>query len=168
MHPQQRNEKILTAYAKEDTPMFQTIIFAYDGSAECRDAFEEGIVLASRFQARCFLLAVIPPLPATYAEGPVSDELLAGDRAAVQAILDEGVSRMRQAGIEATGHLQTDEEPAKAIGAFAANVSADLIIVGHHRRTAIQRWWHGSVGHALLDHVPCSVFVSMPKGSSPR
>ncbi len=143
--------------------MFKTIVFAYDGSAKCRDAFEEGITLASRFQARCYLLAVIPPPPAiALADGPLSDELLEPDRAALHAILEEGIRRMRQVGIQATGHLQIDEAPAKAIGAFAGEVGADLIIVGHHRRSTLERWWYGSVGHALLDHVPCSVFVSMP------
>ncbi|HEY0721215.1 MAG TPA: universal stress protein [Gammaproteobacteria bacterium] len=144
--------------------MFQNIVFAYDGSAECRDAFEEGIALASRFQARCFLLAVISPPPAlSLAEGHINDELLQPDRDTLHAILDEDIARLRQAGIAATGHLKTDEAPAKAIGAFATEVGADLIIIGHHRRATLARWWHGSVGHALLDHVPCSVFVSMPR-----
>lgn len=143
--------------------MFKTIVFAYDGSVECRDAFDEGVALASRFQARCFLLAVIPPVPAiARAEDPVGENLLEKDGSSLGAILDEGVTRMKQAGIDATGYLRSDEEPARAIGAFAAEVGADLIIVGHHRRTALERWWHGSLGHALLDHVPCSVFVSMP------
>lgn len=147
--------------------MFQTIVFAYDGSAECRNALEEGITLASRFQARCFLLAVIPEPPVlALAEGPLGSEVLEGEQAALQAILEEGIARMHEAGIAATGHLQTDAAPAQAIGAFAAEVGADLIIVGHHRRSTLQRWWYGSVGHALLDHVPCSIFVSMPKSSS--
>jgi nucleotide-binding universal stress UspA family protein len=38
--------------------MFQTIVLAYDGSAECRDALTDGIALATRFDARCHLLAV--------------------------------------------------------------------------------------------------------------
>ena len=42
--------------------MFQTIVLAYDGSAECRDALADGIALATRFNARCHLLAVLPPM----------------------------------------------------------------------------------------------------------
>jgi len=64
--------------------MFQTIIFAYDGSAECQDALEEGIALASRFNARCHLLAVIPPPPAmALANGPLPGEYIEEQQARV-------------------------------------------------------------------------------------
>ena len=143
--------------------MFQTIVFAYDGSAECRDAYEEGIELASRFHARCYVLAVIRPQPEiSFVEGRVSDEVLEQDRSELIAILKEGVRRMRQAGIDAAGHIQIDEEPTQAISAFATEKDADLIIIGHQRRSTLKGWWHGSVGHSLLDHAPCSVLVSMP------
>lgn len=146
--------------------MFQTIVFAYDGSAECRDAFAEGIELASRFQARCYLLAVFRPQPEiSFVEGPVSEEVLEQDRAELIVTLKGAIARMRQAGIDAASYIQIDEEPAKAIAAFAAEKGADLIIIGHHPHPALSRWWHDSVGHSLLDHVPCSVFVSMPKRS---
>lgn len=146
--------------------MFQTIVFAYDGSAECRDALDEGIELACRFQARCYLLAVFRPQPEiSFVEGPVSEEVLEQERTELIITLKGAVARMRQAGIDAASYIQIDEEPAKAIGAFATEKEADLIIIGHHPLPALSRWWHDSVGHALLDHVPCSVFVSMPKRS---
>lgn len=67
--------------------MFQTIVFAYDGSAECRDALEEGIALASRFNASCHLLAVVPPLsPYFLAAGPLSEDLSEKDRAYISIV----------------------------------------------------------------------------------
>lgn len=145
--------------------MFQTIIFAYDGSAECQAALEEGIALASRFNARCHLLAVIPPPPAmALANGPLPGEYIEEQQARVNAILETGLARLRQAGVEATGILRTDESSVEAIGAVAHETGADLVVVGHHQRSALDRWWRGSVGHSLLDHLPCSLLVSMPGG----
>jgi Universal stress protein UspA and related nucleotide-binding proteins len=144
--------------------MYRTIVFAYDGSAECRDALAGGIVLASRFNARCYLLAAVQPLtPLALSAVPLPEELMAEELARLTSVLDEGVERLRQAGLEATGSLKMGDTPAETIGAFAGIVDADLVIVGHHRRSAIKRWWHGSVGHFLLDHVPCSLLVSMPR-----
>jgi nucleotide-binding universal stress UspA family protein len=77
------------------------------------------------------------------------------------AILENGLARLRQAGLEATGVMRVWEEPAQAIGAFAREVGADLVIVGHHQRSAFSRWWRGSVGHSLLDQLPCSLLISM-------
>ncbi|MHB1180407.1 MAG: universal stress protein [Sulfuricella sp.] len=147
--------------------MFQTIVFAYDGSAECRDALEEGIALANRFNARCHLLAVIPPPPSmALVDGPLPGELIEDEQSRVSAILEEGLARLRRAGVEATGILRTDESPVEAIAAVARETGADLVVIGHHRRSALNRWWRGSVGHSLLDHLPCSLFVSMPHSAS--
>src|SRR5512142_3246967 len=143
--------------------MFDTIVFAYDGSAECQEALAEGIALASRFEARCYLLAVVPaPSALALAEGPIPTELVERDESEVMEILQKGVERLRRAGIDAYGHLASDESPARAIGDYAREVKANLVIVGHHQRSAVKRWWYGSVGHSLLDHLPCSLLVSMP------
>jgi nucleotide-binding universal stress UspA family protein len=139
--------------------MFQNIVFAYDGSVESRDALAEGIALARHFDARCHLLAVVSlPPSAVLAAGALPLET---DEAFFRTILEEGVSRLRQAGVEATGSLRTWEEPAGAIVAFARETGADLVVIGHHRRSAFDRFWHGSVGHSILDQLPCSLFISM-------
>lgn len=149
--------------------MFQTVVFAYDGSAECRDALEEGVALASRFNARCHLLAVIPPLPPlALAAGPLLEGVQTGEQSRISAILEDGLARLRQAGLEAEGILRMDESPIEAIAAVALETEADLVVIGHHRRQAFDRWWRGSLGHSLLDHLPCSLFVSMPGGATKK
>jgi len=147
--------------------MFQTIVFAYDGSPECRDALKEGIELAGRLNARCHLLAVVPPPPAlAMAAGPLPDDYVENAQAGIRDVLEEGLALLRQAGLDADGSVKFWEEPAEAIGLFASEIGADLVVVGHHRRSAIDRWWHGSIGHTLLDRLPCSLFVSMPRAAA--
>ena len=100
--------------------MFQTIVLTYDGSTECRDALADGIALATRFNARCHLLAVLPPMNSmAIASGYIPEGLLDSDQAHYNGILEEGVSRLRQAGVQATGTLKTWVDPSQAIGAFA-------------------------------------------------
>lgn len=143
--------------------MFQNIVFAYDGSTECWEALDEGIALASRFNARCHLLAIVPPPPPmALAVGPLPAGWLKEEQSRVSAILEQGLASLRQVGMDATGSLRIWEEPSEAIGAFAREIGADLIVIGHHRRSAFERWWRGSVGHSLLDHLSCSLFISMP------
>lgn len=149
--------------------MFQTIVFAYDGSPECRDALREGIELASRLNARCHLLAVVPAPPAlALAAGPLPDSYMENAQADIDKVLEEGLVLLREAGFDAVGSVKIWEEPAEAIGQFASEVGADFVVVGHRRRSAIDRWWHGSVGHTLLDRLPCSLFVSMSRSAANR
>lgn len=79
----------------------------------------------------------------------------------LRAILDDGLARLRQVGLDATGLLRVWEEPNGAIGAFAREIDADLVVIGHHQRSAFSRWWRGSVSHSLLDQLSCSLLVSM-------
>ncbi len=137
--------------------MFQTIAFAYDGSPECRDALREGIELASRLNARCHLLAA----------GPLPDGYMQSAQADIDKVLEEGLALFREAGLDAVGSVRW-EEPAEAIGLFASEVGADFVVVGHHRRSTIDRWWHGSVSHSLVDQLPCSLFISMPRAAANR
>jgi nucleotide-binding universal stress UspA family protein len=149
--------------------MFRTIVFAYDGSAEGWDALNEGIELASRFDAVLHLLAVVPPLPPmALSAGPLPDDLIDSRQAVVNDVLATGLALLRRAGLEAVGTTKMWTDPAEAIGAYAREVDADLVIVGHHRRSALDRWWHGSTGHSLLDRLPCSLFVSMPRAAASR
>jgi len=53
-------------------------------------------------------------------------------------------------------------EPAKVIGTYAREVRADLVVVGHHKRNMLERWWSGSgpTGAYLCDHVGCTVIIA--------
>lgn len=144
--------------------MFKTIVFAYDGSAECRNALKQGMALAVHLSAACHLLAVVPSPPSlSMVAGPLPEDLLEKELAATQAVLAKGVSYLRDNGLNVTGAVRMWEEPSEAIAGFARETGADLVIVGHHRRSTLDRWWCGSVGHSLLDQLPCSLFVSMPR-----
>jgi nucleotide-binding universal stress UspA family protein len=144
--------------------MLKTIVFAYDGSEECRNALEEGVTLATRLDATCHLLAVVPAPPAlAMVGGPLPADLLEKEKANMQEILDKGLAHLSEKGLSVTGSIRMWEEPNEAIVDFAHEIGADLVIVGHHRRSTLNRWWCGSVGHSLLDNLSCSLFVAMPR-----
>lgn len=108
--------------------MFQTIVLAYDGSPECRDALKEGIELAGRVSARYHLLAVVPALPAlALAAGSMPDSYMENAQAVIDKVLQEGLALLREAGLDAVGSVRIWEEPADAIGMFASEVGADFV-----------------------------------------
>ncbi len=74
-------------------------------------------------------------------------------------VLNEGVARLRQLGFDPVAKMVRGE-PAQEIGNFAREVGADLIVVGHRRQSAFDRWWSGPKGAYLMDYTDCSLLVA--------
>ena len=139
--------------------MYKTIVLAYDGSEAGQLALLESRELAQWSHAQVWLVAVMPS-PANLAgyDGSIYiPEIAEHDRQRFQAILDDGLRRMTEAGYQAQGELRMGES-VHEITTFAKHVQANLIVVGHkHLDSWAARWWRGSVSGALIEHAPCSV-----------
>jgi nucleotide-binding universal stress UspA family protein len=139
--------------------MYSRILLAYDGSVEGRTALREGAVLARQCGAKVFLLSVIADV------GPLlmSEVTLAGATVQLeeedQEILNEGVARLKGLGFDPIAKLVRGQ-PAEEIGKYAREVGADLIVVGHRRQSAFDRWWSGPKGAYLMDYTDCSLLVA--------
>jgi nucleotide-binding universal stress UspA family protein len=139
--------------------MYQRIVLAYDGSVEGRAALREGAMLAMRLRARVFLLSVAAETPGRrLAEGAYAG-VIAHEQEAYRAVLEEGVTGLRQLGLEPVAELRSGE-PAAEIAAFVEQVAADLLVVGHRHRSFLDRWWAGSSGAYLMDRINCSMLIA--------
>ncbi|MBY0525466.1 MAG: universal stress protein [Gemmataceae bacterium] len=62
-------------------------------------------------------------------------------------------------------HVFLEGDPAAEIVRFAADASMDLIVMGTHGRTGLDRLLVGSVTEKVMRGAPCSVMaVKLPKG----
>jgi nucleotide-binding universal stress UspA family protein len=101
-----------------------------------------------------------PPSALVGGEGSIYDAKLEEDeKKEYQAILEEGVRRLTQAGLAAKGELRVGDA-VDEITRYAQKIVADLIVVGHkHHNRWITRWWSGSLSKSLIEHAPCNVLV---------
>lgn len=60
------------------------------------------------------------------------------------------------------GHLSVGV-PSRAIVQAAADINAELVVVGTHRRSGVKRLVQGSVAAQVVAHAHCPVFIAMPK-----
>ncbi len=139
--------------------MYKRILLAYDGSTEGRTALREGALLARRNRAQVFLLSVITETAGTKMGEGVGGAGITQQRDEYQRVLEEGTARLRQLGFDAVSSKLVIGEAAKEIGAYANQIGADLVIVGHRRQSAFGRWWSGPSGAYLVDHIGCSLLV---------
>jgi len=137
--------------------MYSKVLLAYDGSIEGRRALREGAKLAQLCNAEVFLLAVVEINSIASLEGGLAipiDEQIAN----YQAILAEGVERLKALGFSPTARLGMGAA-GEEIAEVAKEIGANLVVVGHRPTGPLARWWFGSVGSYLVKHLHCSVLV---------
>ena len=139
--------------------MYKKILLAYDGSIEGRRALRVGAKLAKLCGAEVFLLAVVETASSVASlEGGVMismDEQFAN----YQAILAEGVERLKAMGFSPTARLGMGDA-GQVITEVAREIDASLVVVGHRPQGPLARWLFGSVGTYLVKHLRCSVLVA--------
>ena len=141
--------------------MFKTILLAYNGTREGKSALLACAEIALFAKSDMHLLAVANmPSSMFITEGYLSEELLDAEKKHGQQVLDEGAAQLKQMGINVIPHLKIGE-PVEEICRLAAELKANLIIIGHQQKAPLtSRWWRGSVGRMLLDHAPCSIYIA--------
>jgi nucleotide-binding universal stress UspA family protein len=143
------------------------ILFATDFSPYSNQAYLHAVALAENYQAALTIVHVHTPsgpMPLGAEAGmpvlsPAADarEELAYWRGQLEQIrpLNPAIP---------VKHVLLTGEPADEILAYAAGARADLIVLGTHGRTGLERLLMGSVAERVLHKSSCSVLVvKMPK-----
>jgi nucleotide-binding universal stress UspA family protein len=138
--------------------MYERVVLAYDGSREGLVALREGALLARRHGAKVYLLSVLPDTGGTRMAEQLHGGVVAEQIETYRALLARGEEALKRLGFDPIARLVVGE-PAPAIGAFVREIKADLVVVGHRRRSVLERWWSGGTGAYITDHVTCSVLI---------
>jgi nucleotide-binding universal stress UspA family protein len=148
-------------------PTCARIVFAEDGSESATQARH---VLATwpvfrGLAARVVSIAHVTPTlhagipPTLVAEAHrVEAEILAEARATHERLASEGARELRAAGLPAEAAVRSGDA-ASAILAEAAELDADLIVMGSRGRSGVTRMFLGSVARNVLLHATSSVLI---------
>src|SRR5690349_12553011 len=140
--------------------MYQRILLAFDGSPDGREALAQAEKLALACGGTIHLLAIIDPSESMHIVEAMSS-IPDNQRFVIQAVVEEGVNRLRGVGCTAAGELKYGK-PAEQIIQSAREINADLIVVGHRDQGIVARWLNGSVGESILHQPPCSLLIAVP------
>lgn len=139
--------------------MYKRVLVAYDGSREGRSALREGALLARGLDAELYILAVVAETPGMRVAEGAHAGVMAHQDEAYRSLLEEAVNGLARFGMKVKGKLVRGE-PAQEIGAYARQIKADLVVVGHRKQNLLQRWWSGPNGAYLSDYINCSLLIA--------
>jgi nucleotide-binding universal stress UspA family protein len=98
----------------------------------------------------------MPVVPEQYIGGTTLDQLNADARRWAERHLAKLREKAKAAGVRAVA-LMMDGEPAQQIVRAARSKRADLIVVGTHGRTGLNKFFVGSVAQRVVVTAPCPV-----------
>lgn len=143
--------------------MYHNILLCYDGSEEGRNALKEGAEVALSMNAHTHLLAILRSRGADIAAGSLGPSHLPdAQQQAAMRILREGVEWLKARNLDAQGQLVFGD-PVSRIATCARTLGCDLVVVGHHHRSRLARWWSEAEEETLIERTPCSVLVAQAK-----
>lgn len=141
---------------------FRRILVATDFSPASRPAFRTALDLARAQRGRLAIVHVLPSVAPMGVEGYVSarmyEEMEASARRWAQKRLDRLVAEARSARVGARP-LLIEGAAHEAIARAARSERADVVVIGTHGRTGLERVFVGSVAARVIATAPCPVLT---------
>lgn len=138
------------------------VLVPLDANVESEAVLQTAITVAGTVGVRYTLLRVAAPLhPAleSYAFDAEIERDIIAQQARAQRALDEIAVRLRERGVDVTTAVRLDNQPARAILAFATESEADLIAIATHGLGRLSRFLLGSVADKVLRGATMPVLV---------
>jgi nucleotide-binding universal stress UspA family protein len=142
--------------------MFKHILVPVDGSSTAQLAVEKAIGLAKAFDSRVTTIFVIDPYPFTgvgtdFAYGQA--EYLSAATAEANAAIKAARTAFEGAGVNVGTSVIESHAAWRGVVEAAASLQADLIVMGSHGRSGLEKLVLGSVTQAVLSHTQLPVLV---------
>ena len=142
--------------------MFNHLLVPIDGSPTSELAVEKAIGLAKAFDSKVTAIYVVDPYPFTgvgadfaYGQG----QYLNAAKAAATEALANARNAMEQAGVRVTTATVESHSPWRGILDAAQAGGADLIVIGSHGRSGIEKLVLGSVAQRVVSHTKLPVLL---------
>ena len=139
------------------------ILLAIDDSQFSENAIQAVIAQARGQETDVQLLHVVDLLPITPLDGywatiPDLDSLRKEQAKRGEELVARAAEKLRAAGLKVAARVEEGDPKSKILD-LAAEWKVDLVVVGSHGRTGLDRFLLGSVSEGVARHAHCSVLI---------
>lgn len=152
---------VLTVRSADDATRvypYGDVLVPTDGSDHATVAVDEAASIAQRHGATLHLLSVVDELPEVV--DPESTDLADQLEENVQEILDEAEATARRAGVDDVTTTIRAGSVARGITSYADEEGIDLVVMGTHGHTGLDRHLLGSFTERVIRTSPVPVFTT--------
>ncbi|WP_433629424.1 universal stress protein [Halomicrococcus sp. NG-SE-24] len=154
------NVPVLTVKAKDDgeiTYPYTDILVPTDGSEGAEAAIGPAVDIASTYDARIHALSVIDTMAmgTDVGSGAILDALEESAQSAVETIEEQAT----QASVSAVETAIEHGNPYRGIRSYVEELDIDLVVMGTHGRSGIERYLLGSVAEKTVRTSPVPVMT---------
>ncbi len=139
--------------------MFDIVVVGTDGSSTAAEAVQKAIAMVKLTGGQLHLVTAYKPEEITSSVREIDEYLKSvGSSYHAESLLTNLAAQARTVGVEAETHM-SKRPPADAICEVAAEVNADLIVIGNKGMHGVHRIL-GSVPNSVAHKAPCDVLIA--------
>jgi len=156
----------MSAYQVCPVARMEKLLLAVDGSLPGEGAVREAINLAKTCGSKLYIISVIeiPAFGGEFVE--TLTEMVEKLETDTRGLLETLKERANKEGVSSEAIMCQGEEAYRYIVDEAAKNNVEMIIMGRHGRTGLERLMMGSVTAKVIGHAPCKVMV-VPRAAKP-
>ena len=143
--------------------MYARILLAFDGTTYAAPALRQGAEMARLCSSELHLLAIVPTTGGfAIAQAAGSLDVWGLKREQLSAQLEEAAKAIAGQCVKLVSVIR-EGDPASEILAYAREIKAELVVVGHRDRSVMARWFGGSTSSRLIEELRCSLLIAEPE-----
>ena len=141
--------------------LFQSILVPTDLSAPSTRAFKVAADLATKYNSKITLLTCVEgdAWHHKFYDSRADDELIKKQSKAAKKHLEKLESLGKKNGISVKSHILRSKSVVKDIVVFARSRKHDMIIMGSHGRTGLDKVILGSTANGVAQKAPCPILL---------
>lgn len=142
--------------------LFQNILVPYDGSKCASRAFEIATDMAKKYNSNLVVLSVISNpyhIGTWFTDYRFGASILKRDKKTATEALSKLESIAKKRGVDIGTAILESNSVVKKLVSFAKSKKIDLIVMGTHGRTGLDKLIMGSVAGGVSQRVSCPVFL---------
>jgi nucleotide-binding universal stress UspA family protein len=139
--------------------LFKNILVPHDGSGHSKHAFKVALDMAKKYNSKLSIVTVLDTSPGYWAHASLWDNAMVGAKTLVTKELESFESAAKKAKVSFHSEIIESKSVTKTIVSYSKSKKIDLIVMGAHGKTGLDKLILGSVTNSVVHRVRCPVLI---------